>query len=351
MKITYVTESTELWGGIYVVFQHLELLSDVGHHAFLTTLGAKPDWYPLEAPIYSVQCLDTNNIPRADIIVATSWTTIRPVVESKKGIPVHLCQGYEGDFKELQPQKAAIDEVYSYDIPKLTVSPHLDGFLRKRFNAETHYIGQALDRDIFYAAQDWQKENSNKTFTILVVGPFQADFKNIGAALTGIKLARKRLKAHVKLVRVSQFPLSDEERKIIEPDEYHFHVPHHAMGEIYREADLFVSMSKEAEGFGLPAVEAMACGVPTVLSSISSYMSFDENADYSLFVKHSDPESLADAIAEIFNNRPLREKLVGRGLNVAAKFTRENVLNRLNRSFESILLMQLKSTSGQSRKI
>ncbi|MBE9573405.1 MAG: glycosyltransferase [Proteobacteria bacterium] len=109
--------------------------------------------------------------------------------------------------------------------------------------------------------------------------------------------------------------------------------------------------SKEAEGFGLPAVEAMACGVPTVLSSISSYTSFDENADYSLFVKHSDPESLADAIAEIFNNRPLREKLVGRGLNVAAKFTRENVLNRLNRSFESILLMHLKSTSGQSRKV
>jgi len=351
MKITYVTESTELWGGIYVVFQHLELLSDVGHHAFLTTLGAKPDWYPLEVPICSVQCLDTNNIPRADIIVATSWTTIRPVVESKKGIPVHLCQGYEGDFKELQPQKAAIDEVYSYDIPKLTVSPHLDGFLRKRFNAETHYIGQALDRDIFYAKQDWQKEISNKTFTILVVGPFQADFKNIGAALAGIRLVRERLELPVKLIRVSQFPLSDEERGIMEPDEYHFHVPHHEMGRIYREADLFVSMSKEAEGFGLPALEAMACGVPTVLSSISSYTSFDENGGYSLFVNHSDPESLADAIVEIYYNRSLREKLVSRGLNVATKFTGENVLNRLNKYFESILLMQLNSTSSQSRNI
>jgi glycosyltransferase involved in cell wall biosynthesis len=337
MRITYVTASTELWGGIAVVFQHLELLSEAGHDAFLTTPAAKPDWYHLKAPIYPIQNLDPAHIPHADIIVATSWTTIKPVVESKKGIPVHLCQGLEGDYKEWHSQKAVIDEVYSYKIPKLTVSPHLDEFLIERFDAKTYYIGQMVNRDIFYPSQGRHTEKRNSPFRILVVGPFEADFKNIPVALRGVVLAGKRLGVPLKLIRASQFPLSDEEQTIIKPDAYHFHVPYHEMGEIYRSADLFISMSKEAEGFGLPALEAMSCGVPTILSSISSYTSFDETRNYSLFVKHSDPESLADAIVEIFNNRTLREKLVHQGLIVAGKFTKENVLNRLNSSFESIL--------------
>jgi len=180
-------------------------------------------------------------------------------------------------------------------------------------------------------------ETMDRPFTILVVGPFQADVKNIATALMGIRLAKERLKVPVKLLRVSQIPLSDEERKIIEPDVYHFHVPHDEMGEIYREADLYISMSKEGEGFGLSAVEAMACGVPTILSRISSHEGFDESPDYSLFVEGPDPESVVHAIGEIFKDRPLREKIVHRGQIVANRFSEETLINRLNGCFESIL--------------
>ena len=337
MRITYVTESTDLWGGIYVIFQHLELLGKMGYDAFLTTLGSKPDWHPLKVPVYQVPRLDSDSIPSADIIVATYWSTERPVVETRRGIPEHLCQGYEGEFKELQSQKSDIDMAYSYKIPKLIVSPHLDGFLSRRFKAETHYIGQMIDKDVFYPLPRARNGIINRPFTVLVVGPFESDFKNIAAALMGIKFAKKRLKTSVKLIRVSQLPLSNEEREILQPDVYHFHVPHNAMGEIYREADLFISMSKEAEGFGLPAVEAMACGVPTILSQVSSYKGFDETTDYSFFVEGSDPESLAHAIVEICENRVLRENLAHRGKIIAAKFSEENLINRLIESFAIIL--------------
>ncbi|MBL7177014.1 MAG: glycosyltransferase family 4 protein [Desulfobacteraceae bacterium] len=350
MRITYVTESTELWGGIYVIFQHLELLVKMGHDAFLTTLGSEPDWHPLKVPVYQVPRMDSDSIPSADIIVATYWSTVRPVVESRKGIPVHLCQGYEGDFKELQSQKSDIDMVYSYNIPKLIVSPHLDGFLSRRFNAETHYIGQMIDKDLFYPPPEMRNDVTNRPFAILVVGPFESDFKNIAAALMGIKIAKKKLKAPVKLIRISQLPLSNEERKILTPDVYHFHVPHNEMGEIYREANLYVSMSKEAEGFGLPAVEAMACGVPTILSRVSSYMGFDETTDYSFFVDESDPESLAHAIVEIFESRALREKLAHRGKIVAAKFSEENLIRRLTESFATILDRDGSGSIEESRK-
>jgi glycosyltransferase involved in cell wall biosynthesis len=345
MRITYVTQDTELWGGIAVVFQHLELLADAGHDVFLTTLAGKPDWYPLKVPIRTIERLDASLIPAADIIVATSWRTISPVVESNKGIAVHLCQGYEGDYKEFSHFKAAIDEAYSCKIPKLTVSPHLDALLAERFAAETYYVGQTLDRDIFHPSRSTRLWNwlhpfrifNNMILRVLIVGPFDVDFKNIFTAVKGVLTARSKYRIPVKLIRASQFPLTQSEQEIIRPDEYHFQVPHHDMGTLYRAADLFISTSKEAEGFGLPALEAMACGVPTILSDISSYKNFDEPQDYALFVDPLNAEFVAAAIYELWKDTNLRKRLINRGVAVAEKFTKEKVLNRLVTAFEKIL--------------
>lgn len=344
MKITYVTQDTELWGGIAVVFQHLELLAEAGHDVFLTTPAGRPDWYPLKVPICTIEKLDSSLMPAADMIVATSWRTIAPVVESGKGTAAHLCQGYEGDYKEFSYLKAAIDMAYSHKIPRLTVSPHLSTFLMKRFAAETYYVGQMLNRDIFHASANSHGRSrlnpfnvfKKRVFRVLVVGPFEVDFKNIATALRGVSLAKDRYKLPLGLIRASQFPLTEDEQRTMKSDEYHLHVSQPDMGELYRSADLFISTSKDAEGFGLPALEAMACGVPTILSTIPSYTSFSEPGDYSLFVDGSDQERVAEAINEIFHNEQLRERLVQRGLQVAANFTKEKVLERLISAFDRI---------------
>ena len=333
MKITYVTEDTELWGGIGVIFQHLELLSEIGHTVFLTTPAGRPDWYPLNVPLHSIERLAPALIPSADVIVATSWRTIEPVVQSGKGKAVHFCQGYEAANKEYLSIKSSIDAAYSNDIPRLTISPHVDTILRERFHAETHYVGQMINREIFYPNKPLHQDNAD-LFTVLVAGPFEADVKNIRTTLKGISLAKS--KHRIKVIRVSQLPLSEEERDIMEPDEYLLRVPFRMMGAIYRRADLLISMSKEAEGFGLPALEAMACGVPVVLSRISSYTSFDEHRDYALFTD-SEPEAVSSAISSLFLDSSLRRRLVQRGLIVAGQFTKGKVADRLETAFKKIL--------------
>ena len=344
LKITYLFESTTLWGGTKAAFEQAEALFDAGHDITIVSKDSGPDWYPLKLSVVPSPNLDAAAIPESDIIVGTFWPTVKTAYESGKGIAVHLCQGYEGACKEYHSVKAEIDKVYSYRIPKLTVSPHMNGFLKERFGAETYFIGHMLNREIFHPSENKKRENTHGPLTILVVGPFEADVKNIPSALKGIALAVKMLSIPVKLVRASQFPLTSEEKTIIEPDVYHFHVPYHAMGEIYRNVDLLVSMSKEEEGFGLPALEAMGCGVPVILSKISSYTSFDMPLDYALFVDPSDYRALAEAIVELFHNRPLRIRLKQRGLVVADKFTKEKMVNRMERAFEEI-----KRTHGRSK--
>ncbi len=336
LSITYLFDSTTLWGGNKVALEQAEELSDLGYRVRLLSRDAGPTWYPLRSPVVRVPDFSAATIPESDVIIGTFWTTVKAAYESKRGAAVHLCQGYEGNFREYAGLKKEIDEVYSLPIPKLTTSPHLGPFLRERFGSETHFIGQMLNRDIFYPA-DAAGDRIRRDFRILVVGPFEADVKNIPVALRGISLARKKFHLPLKLIRVSQFSLSREEEEIIRPDIYHFHVPHFSMGEIYRSADLCISMSKEEEGFGLPALEAMGCGVPTILSRISSHTSFDDPPDYALFSEPSDPDALAGAIHSVFSDRLLRERLVRRGLFVAGKFTRESVLKRLTGALAEII--------------
>jgi glycosyltransferase involved in cell wall biosynthesis len=107
------------------------------------------------------------------------------------------------------------------------------------------------------------------------------------------------------------------------------------MGDIYRSSDMLISLSTEAEGFGLPVLEAMACGIPTILSKIPSHVSFDGPVDYALFAD-SQPDVLSEAIQKMCLDAELRHRLSNRGLAVAEKFSSEALLTRLINAFEDI---------------
>jgi glycosyltransferase involved in cell wall biosynthesis len=88
----------------------------------------------------------------------------------------------------------------------------------------------------------------------------------------------------------------------------------------YRGADLFVYPSL-MEGFGLPVLEAMACGVPVVTSAASSLP--EVAGDAAWLVDPADQGELAAAMTGILLNPSLAAKMREAGLRQAARFSWE----------------------------
>jgi glycosyltransferase involved in cell wall biosynthesis len=87
---------------------------------------------------------------------------------------------------------------------------------------------------------------------------------------------------------------------------------------LYNAADVFVYPSLY-EGFGLPPLEAMACGTPVVTSTAASLP--EVVGDAAMMVDPLDVEALATAIATIVRDPSLQSCLSAQGVQRAATFT------------------------------
>lgn len=99
----------------------------------------------------------------------------------------------------------------------------------------------------------------------------------------------------------------------------------------YSMADIFVNYSSSSEGFGLTPLEALACGTPTICSSIDVFKEI--LGDFALLIPPQDSKSLANSIIKILNSKELSNKLVQNGKKVLAKYSWEAVINRLEKIY------------------
>jgi glycosyltransferase involved in cell wall biosynthesis len=73
------------------------------------------------------------------------------------------------------------------------------------------------------------------------------------------------------------------------------------------------------EGFGLPPLEAMACGTPVISTNVSSIP--EVVGDAGILVSPTDVEELSDAMLRVLDNETLKAQLSEKGLKQASKFS------------------------------
>lgn len=92
------------------------------------------------------------------------------------------------------------------------------------------------------------------------------------------------------------------------------------------------------EGFGIPVIEAMSCGIPTITSNISSLPEVAGEAAF--FADPSDPEDICKCMEKLTEDTETYNALVKKSLKQAAKFSWENTATKtinIYKTFEKCL--------------
>jgi len=103
---------------------------------------------------------------------------------------------------------------------------------------------------------------------------------------------------------------------------------------LYTLADLFVFPSLY-EGFGLPPLEAMACGTPVIASDNSSLP--EVLGEAALLVPAEDTTAITDAMARVLSDANLRTRLANLGRAQAARFTWSGAAHELINAYHRAL--------------
>jgi glycosyltransferase involved in cell wall biosynthesis len=156
--------------------------------------------------------------------------------------------------------------------------------------------------------------------------------KNIPRLVEAFAVLREQLAAHpvygdLRLViigdTISQYPAVRQavlKSKMEHAVRFLGFVPFDTLRCFYESAAAFVFPSRH-EGFGLPPLEAMACGTPVVTSNVSSLP--EVAGDAAMLVNPGNVFDIARGIREVLTDEPLRAELIRRGRAQAARFSWE----------------------------
>ncbi|MFP4486779.1 MAG: glycosyltransferase family 4 protein [Campylobacterales bacterium] len=173
------------------------------------------------------------------------------------------------------------------------------------------YVGSMNNRKNFIGAIKAFKLLNDDRYKFMIIGNFSDNF---------VVDEQSRL-----LIEKSRQDINIEFRSNVNDDE---------LIKIYNESKLFLFPSFY-EGFGLPVLEAMACGTPVVCSNETSLPEVGGDA-----VVYCNPYSIEDIkqkIEMVINDEKLQKDMIQKGLERAKEFSWEKCADEHMRVFESLI--------------
>lgn len=314
MRIAYLLDDTSISGDVRIVLAQADALVARGHEVMIATREAAPSWRASRAEWVIVD--DFTELARRgpECVVATAWTTIAPAVAIGARRTLHLVQRREPDVSADAGERASIEQAWRLPVAKVAVSRHLADFARE-FHPESTEVGQIVDAELSRQRVPAPGDPSR----VLVVGAAEIETKGIDDAYGAV--AHARWFGHpVELVRVSPWRPSPAEPVREAVDEFHVSLTCAEMTRVVHSCDIYLGANRAGEGFGLPAAEAMAAGLPCVLTRIPSYLGFGDPHDYAHFADEGDAVDLGEKLVELLDDDELRGRLRRRGWAIASRF-------------------------------
>jgi glycosyltransferase involved in cell wall biosynthesis len=155
-----------------------------------------------------------------------------------------------------------------------------------------------------------------------------ARLKDDEVALKSLNIINKELLAHVILVSRSAVI-----KKLLRKIKPKFAYPvfesadDKSLAKLYSSSDVLI-FTLYRESFGLPPLEAMACGAAVVTTDCGGIRDYAVDGYNSLVVPPGDPEAVAKATLRVLKDDKLRERLVEGGIKTAKQWAWNKVVDK-----------------------
>lgn len=318
MKITFLSPLPNLTGGIRVVAIHARALAEMGHEVVLAhpspartgfrravmrlvrgghlTCREPPrpshfDELGLPRVVFAGSAPLESELPDADVIVATWWETAEWVarVGPSKGAKVYFIQGHE--VWDYLPQDRARN-TYRLPLHKITISRWLRRLMLEEYgDADVSFVPNGVDLNQF-------RPSPRKKAEFPTVGLLYSSepYKGSDVCIRAIEIARQRLpELRVLAFGLPAAPL--KQLKLPAGAAYTAAPRQDEIPRLYSACDAWLFGSRE-EGFGLPLLEAMACGTPVIATPAGAAPELVEGGG-GVLVPHEDVNAMANQIVKI----------------------------------------------------
>jgi FkbM family methyltransferase len=317
LALTFLTPGTTISGGVKIIFEYCNRLAERGHTINLVALsGGKPPWFSFNSGVtFIAASWDEEHLisvmPDADAVFATYWASAYLVARlpAAKGRRFYLVQDYESE-SIATPEQA--DMTYLLPLRRIVVSMWLQDRLHGLFKQKSAVVTNAIDHNTLYPDPAVRSLYPAKDFRIGMLWHHEKR-KGTVNGLKAFEILKKRC-PQVRLVL-----MGTNRPQGLECCEFFENIHGDDVRRFYASLDIFCSTSN-IEGFGLPGLEAMACGIPLVTTDSGGVRDYAQQGITALLVKPGDPNALADAIFKLIGNTELRASLSRAGIAKAHQF-------------------------------
>jgi glycosyltransferase involved in cell wall biosynthesis len=203
---------------------------------------------------------------------------------------------------------------------------------------QVHVIYHGIDHDLFRVYDNLSLDIVLPDKFLFCVGSIEPR-KNLLGLLKAYSNLSARYKKEYKLVLAGFkgwnnkeiMDLINKNKKYIY---YLGYISDIELAKVYNLASLFIYPSFY-EGFGLPPLEAMACGTPVITSNVSSLP--EVGGDAVIYCNPYDVEDIKNKIEMVLNDENGQKQMIEKGLQRAKQFTWEKAAKEHLRVFEEIL--------------
>ncbi|MBE9186692.1 glycosyltransferase family 4 protein [Microcoleus sp. LEGE 07076] len=320
MKITFVLPTLGLTGGMRVLSIYTELLQKRGHKIFIVSTpqrqrtlkqqvrsllkgrgwesAPKKELSHFDKVDVEIRILDTDrpvtdlDVPDADVIMATWWETAEWVdkISPRKGAKVYFLQHYEAF--EYVP-KGRVEATWRLPMHKIAVAQWLADKARNEYgDLSVSLVPPTVNTKQFYSPKPRSKQS------VPTVGLYYSTtpWKGCDLALKAFSIAAKKI-PNLRLVAFGSGENPPSYLPLPRGTEYNKAPTQDQLKDYYSKCDAWL-FSSRSEGFGLPILEAMACGTPVIGTPAGAAPELLAGGG-GILVNPENPEDMARAIEQI----------------------------------------------------